>query len=326
MRNSYPVILSASLLLAAFAVPASSQVAQTAAQPVPRESESNAVTGITVERFLGDASLSAPRIVGNAMLTRAILTRGDPTQAGWPGAVLVQKQEIVAASLQSGEATSMMQRADQLVGYVKSGTGRLDDGRTGWELKQGYTFFVPANATHRLSSTGDTPLEMTILAGPPPATGAATSVLVRDTAKMLYVEQGAHWVNMSKAPFRDIGERVLFVYMAPMTVAGAHAHVPGTEEAWVKMTDAPALLQLGSEIRNWRKDQGLVIPPNGRTIHAAINHSNERQVWFYFSTFPPPANPGPAQARPAPDPAFTTALEQSNVAGVPLARGEQRRR
>jgi len=319
MRYRHFILIAASLLTTV-AVPASSQVSAPATPPVPRETEPNDVTGVAVGRFVGDAALSPPRMVGNAMLTRAILTQGDPAQPGAPGAVLVHKTEVVAASLQAGEATSMMQRPDQLVAYVRFGTGRLDDGETSWDLKPGVTFFIPANAAHRLSASEDTPMELTILAGPPTEAGSASSVLVRDTAKMLYVEQGAHWTNYSKAPFRDIGERVLFVYMAPMTVAGAHAHVPGTEEAWVKITDAPALLQVGSEIRQWRKDQGLVIPPNGRTIHAAINYSDQRQLWFYFSTFPRPANPSAPRPQAAPDPAFAAALEESNVQGVSLRR------
>ena len=318
--------LVCTLLAAALLAPATHAQSPDAARPVPRESESNAVTGITVERFIGDAALSAPKIVGNAMLTRAILTKGDPSQPGWPGALLTQKTEVVAASLQPGEATSIMRRPEQLVAYVKAGNGRIDDGERGWEVRPGYAVLVPANAAHRIAATGDTPLEMTIAAGPAPDTGGARAITVRDAAKLLYVEQGAHWVNLSKAPFRDLGERMLLVHMAPMTVAGAHAHVPGTEEAWIKLTDAPALLQVGSEIRNWKKDQGFVVPPNGRTIHAAINHSNERQLWFYFSTFPRPANAGPPRPPQAPDPAFAAAVEQSTVPAFPLPRASGRPR
>lgn len=320
MRHKH---FAASTILAVALLAAGAGLAQA---PVPRESESNAVTGIAVERFIGDAALSAPKIVGNAMLTRAILTRGDPTQPGWPGALLTIRNEVVAASLQPGEATSMMRRPEQLVAYVKSGTGRLDDGQRGWELKPGYTFLIPVDATHRLTATGDMPLEMTIAAGPAAETGGSRTILVRDTAKLLYVEQGAHWVNLSKAPFRDMGDRLLIVYMAPLTIAGPHAHVPGTEEAWTKLTDAPALLQVGSEIRHWKKDQGFVVPPNGRTIHAAINYSNERQAWFYFSTFPAPTTPPPARPQAAPDPAFAEAIRQSAIESAPLARQEGGRR
>lgn len=288
-------------------------------RPVPRESEANAVTGIVPERFIGDAALASPRIWGNAMLVRTILGKGDPAQPGQPGALLIHKSEIVAASLEAGEATSAMQPAEQLIAYVKSGQGMLEDGSQRWPLRPGFAFLVPAGTAHRISAASDGPLKLTILAGPPQA-GATPSpaIIVRDTAKLLYVEQGAHWVNLSKAPFRDVGERFLLVSMAPMTIAGAHAHVPGTEEAWVKLTAAPALLQVGSEIRWWKQDQGFVVPPNGRTVHAAINHSNERQTWFYFSTFPrPPA--GTPQRPPQPvDPAFAEAVKAATVPGEPL--------
>ncbi|MBU6165456.1 MAG: cupin domain-containing protein [Alphaproteobacteria bacterium] len=288
-----------------------------AERPVPRESESNAVTGIVPERFIGDAALSPPRIIGNAMLVRTILGKGDPAQPGWPGALLVHKSEIVAASLEAGEATSPMQRPEQLIGYVKAGEGTLDDGGQRWPLRPGHAFLIPAGLAHRISAGANGALQMTILSGPPQA-GATPSpvILVRDTAKLLYVEQGAHWVNLSKAPFRDVGERFLLVTMAPMTIAGAHAHVPGTEEAWVKLTPAPALLQVGSEIREWKQDQGFVVPPNGRTVHAAINHSSQRQTWFYFSTMPRPAGP-PRVAAPV-DPAFAQAVQAATIAPEPL--------
>lgn len=294
-------------------------------RPVPRESESNAVTGIVPERYIGDAALSPPKIAGNAMLTRAILSKGDPAQVGWPGALLAAKDEVVAASLQPGEATSMMRRAEQLVGYVKAGTGRLDDGQTGWDLKPGYAFLIPADMGHRISATGDAALEMTIMAGPRNESGSRT-ILVRDSAKLLYVEQGAHWVNLSKAPFRDVGERFLLVYMAPMTIAGAHAHPQGWEEVWVKLSEGTTLLQVGSEIRPWRKDQGFVVPPNGRTIHAAINNTNQRQLWFYFASSPRPPATTPPRPQPAPDPAFAEAIVQANIAGAPLAPGRGGRR
>ena len=290
----------------------------TSERPVPRESESNAVTGIVPERFIGDAALSPPRMWGNAMLVRTILSKGDPAQPGMPGALLIHKTEVVTASLEAGEATSLMRPAEQLIVYVKSGAGQLDDGQQRWSLRPGFAVLIPAGIAHRISAAGDGPLNMTILAGLPQA-GATPSpvILVRDTAKLLYVEQGAHWVNLSKAPFRDVGERFLLVSMAPMTIAGAHAHVVGTEEAWVKLTPAPALLQVGSEIRPWLQDQGFVVPPNGRTVHAAINHSAERQTWLYFSTFPRPTIALQRPAQPV-DPAFAEAVTAATIAGEPL--------
>lgn len=311
--------------LVAGLVPASVQ-AQPAApeRPVPRESEANSVTGIVPERFIGDAALSPPRIWGNAMLVRTILSKGDPAQPGMPGALLIHKTEVVTARLEAGEATSLMRPAEQLIAYVKSGSGQLDDGQQRWPLRPGFAVLIPAGIAHRISAAGDGPLNMTILAGMPQAGATPSSViLVRDTAKLLYVEQGAHWVNLSKAPFRDVGERFLLVSMAPMTIAGAHAHLVGTEEAWVKLTPAPALLQVGSEIRPWLQDQGFVVPPNGRTVHAAINHSAERQTWLYFSTFPRPTNAPQRSAQPV-DPAFAEAVTAATIAGealVPQRRG-----
>jgi len=123
---------------------------------------------------------------------------------------------------------------------------------------------------------------------------------VRDTAKILYIEQGVHWTNMSKSPFSDLGERFLIVYMGPMTVAGAHAHTPETEEGWVKITDGPTFMQVGSEIRRWPANVGLLSPNNGQTVHAAINTGDKVESWFYFQGRPATAPQAPTNGPRSP--------------------------
>jgi hypothetical protein len=86
-------------------------------------------------------------------------------------------------------------------------------------------------------------------------------------------------------------DRFYIVEMAPMTMAGPHAHVPNAEEAWIKISDGPALMQVGSEIRPWPANVALLAPPNGQTVHAAINISDSLQSWLYFARLNPNAQP-----------------------------------
>ena len=68
--------------LVAGLVPAAVQAQPAAPERlVPRESESNAVTGIVPDRVIGDAALSPPRIWGNAMLVRTILSINEENQS-----------------------------------------------------------------------------------------------------------------------------------------------------------------------------------------------------------------------------------------------------
>ena len=84
-------------------------------------------------------------------------------------------------------------------------------------------------------------------------------------------------------------------------------------------------MQMGSEIRPWRQNMGMLAPPNGRTVHAAINTSNQIQHWLYFGAFPRNPNPAPQNAgrgaQPSNQPpSFTQlALQRATIAGRPLS-------
>jgi hypothetical protein len=82
-------------------------------------------------------------------------------------------------------------------------------------------------------------------------------------------------------------------------------------------------MQIGSEIRPWRPYMAMKAPPNGHTVHAAINTSNSIQYWFYFAQFPPNPNAGRggnAGRGAAQPPSFPQqALTRATVAGKPLS-------
>ena len=269
------------------------------ASAVIREPPSNLQLGLNADRFIGDPARSITRISRDVIMTRTILSAGDPGQPGPDGAVLRYRKQVALGVIQPGEATPLSAVPDQQIIYVTKGEGRLDDGARRWDLKPGYAILLPANAINRLSSTGADPLEMIMMSTASPPTPAGGEILVRDVAKLLYIEQGVHWNNMSKSPFSDLGERFLIVYLAPTSVAGAHAHTPETEEGWVKITDGSAFMQVGSELRPWPAGVGLLAPNNGQTVHAAINTGHTVEAWFYFQGRPASAPQPPAAAPPA---------------------------
>ena len=304
-----------------------------AAAPAPREPLANNRVGVAIDFYVGDAARSPSRISHEVMFTQAILTAGDPNRPPAPGAALQYNKEIVLATLQPLNATPLVQMPEQIVLYVESGEGRLDDGKLGWDLKPGIAVLIPPNQAHRLAASAGGPLKMIMYTRMnEPTTVARKDILVRDVNTMLMTERNVHWSNMAKYVFLGPdglapADHVYIVYMGPRTIAGPHAHTPGQEELWVKVTDGPALMQMGSEIRDWPINAGFVVPPNGQTVHAAINTSSDIQAWFYFSRLQ--LGPMSEPARPA-SPAIAEALERSTIAGRPLepaaapARGRPR--
>jgi len=313
---------------------------QTAAAQTPREPPSNSQVGVSIDRFIGDASKSIGHLTHDVIFTQSILRAGDPSQPGVDGAVLQYRKEIVLGTMAPGQTSSMTTMPEQQVIYVEAGTGRIDDGVLNWDLKPGIMLLVPPSQPHRFTSTGDKPLKMLMLSyALDPGITPHKGLLVRDVNVILYTERNVHWSNFAKYVFDDRdgmhpSDRVYIVDMAPMTIAGPHAHVPNAEEAWVKVTDGDALMQLGSEIRRWPANAGFLAPPNGQTVHAAINTSDTVQSWFYFARLNPNAQPRPAVDPNAPagaagggrgggrggNPAVAESLVRSTIAGRPLGR------
>lgn len=302
-----------------------------AAPPVrPTEPPSNMATGVDVNRFIGDAATGMPKIFLDVGLKRTILEQGDPLRPGANGQVMRHYKEIAVATVQPGETTSLGKSDSQMIFYVEEGQARLDDGKSFWELKPGFLALAPPGVGHRFRVIGDKPLKMLTVEIPvEPGVAPKTAMVVRDVERMAMTERNVHWNNFAKYVLvgeRDglfPGDRVYLVYMAPMTIAGPHAHTPEQDEVWIKATPGRSLLQVGSEIRWWKQNQGMMAPPNGQTVHAAYNLGEERQAWLYIARLNPDPNqlqnrPPPNPNRPQPPPAIAEGLEASNVAPTPL--------
>ncbi len=293
----------------------------------PREPPSNEAAGIAVDRYVGDAARSTPHIWRDVIYTRSILKEGDPDNPPANGAALYYHKEIAYAEMPASNATTLAAVPQQVMLYVESGNARLDDGKNFWMLKAHSAVLIPPNQVHRLVTGDGAPLRMIMLTRIlEPEVKPRDGILVRDVDALAMTERNVHWSNFAKYVFLGADglyptDHMYIVYMAPRTIAGAHAHTPGQEEAWVKVTDGSAVMQLGSEIRPWPINSGFVAPPNGKTVHAAINLSDETQAWFYISRLQPTVAP-PNPNRPAPPPAIAEGVARATVAGRPLKQAE----
>jgi len=323
MKKSIPFALISAFALAA---PAVAQQAAPETPPVPREPPSNEKVGISIDRFIGNANEAPAHVTHDVMFSRTILSAGDPHQPGDPGKVLRYNKEMALWTLPEHNVTPLTQMQEQLVLYVEKGEGRIDDGKQYWDLKPGIAILIPPNLAHRFTNTGDKPVQMLMLSrNLEPEVTPRKDILVRDVNLLALTERNVHWSNMAKYVFLPPDgyyptEHMYIVYMNPMTIAGPHAHTAHQEEIWVKITDAPALMQMGSEIRRWPANAGFLAPPNGQTVHAAINNSNQMQAWFYYSRLAPPPVPGaaPAPSRPQ-NPAIVEGVKRATIAGRPLS-------
>lgn len=257
-----------------------------------RRIPSNNRVGIDIDRFIGHPSASVARVTHEVMLTQSILRAGDPYAPGDPGAVLEYRKDFAHVRLLPQNVTPLVELPLQHIFYVQSGSGRLDNGSLQWELKPGIAVLVPAGLSHRLTNTGDESLQMLMLSWQnPEGVAPRKDILVRDVNLLPFAEKNAHWNNMAKNLFRPSdglhpNEKVLVVYLPAMAMGSPHPHVPGWEEVWANIGPGPSILMLGSELREMPANTAFLSPPNGQTVHAAINATkDEVQAFFYFGRY-----------------------------------------
>jgi mannose-6-phosphate isomerase-like protein (cupin superfamily) len=264
------------------------------------------------------------------LLTHEILGAGDPYHAGPQGAVLEYRKLLATAELMPGSETPIETYPDEYLFYVKSGQGRIDDGKLYWDLQPDIAILVPPGVAHRLVNTSsDKPLELIMLqwtAGP----DAKHELIVRDTRLLPWCEENAHWNNFSRCTFSAAdgllqGERVYTVMLPPMTVSQPHSHTPGTEEIWTKITPGTIPILLGSDLRDMGEDTAYLVPPTGKTDHENINLSRDKiEWWIYIARGPdrPNASQGQQQQRLpaafASNPNLSRDTQAATIAGKPL--------
>lgn len=324
------LLMSSSSALAQAPVAQPQAAAQVAGIRTP---PSNEQTGVVIDQYIAYADRVIPHVTHDTMTERTLLSAGDPMGADGPRKVLSYHSKVALWELQGLNSTSLFSIPDMVILYVESGVGTLDDGKQIWDLKPGMAALIPAGLAHRFTSTGDKPLKMMTAQQTPNSSFTQRSdILVRDVNKLAYTERNSHWANLAKYVF--LGEDGLYetdhmyiVYLPAWTGAGAHTHQPGQQEFWFKVSDGPALMQLGSEVRPWPINAGFMVPPTGKTVHAHINTGEEMQAWFYMSRLSERQAPPRPNATPRPEAAaIADAVVKATVAGRPMAAKPDGRR
>jgi mannose-6-phosphate isomerase-like protein (cupin superfamily) len=320
-----------SLLLTAFVCNAqSTQAPQAQGTPPQREHfvGLNEQEGVSVDRFFGSPEDQPVHLSHGTLLTHTILSAGNPNQPGPQASVLEYRKLLATADLLPGSQTPLETYPEEYFFYVKSGEGRLDDGKQYWDLRPDMAILIPPTVAHRFQNTsGDKPLAMIMLewtGGP----SAKNALMVRDTRLLPWCEENAHWNNTSRCIFGTAdgllqGERIYTVMLQPWSVSQPHSHTPGTEEVWTKISPGSIPILMGSDLREMKEDTAYLVPPTGKTDHSNINVSKDKtEWWLYFARGPASAAPRPqgpqSSGRPPANPNLSRDTAAASVAGKPL--------
>jgi mannose-6-phosphate isomerase-like protein (cupin superfamily) len=260
---------------------------------------SNEQLGIDIDRFIGYPVAKTAHLSHGTLLTHTILKAGDPYKPGPQGAVLEYRKELAAVTLLPGSETPLSTLPDAYFFYVKSGEGRLDDGKQYWDLREGTAILAPPNVPHKLTNTSkEKELSMIMLqfTGAPEA---RHELVVRDVPKLPWCEENAHWNNASRCVFSAAdgllqGERIYLVMLPPWAASEPHSHGPGTEEIWTKVTPGNAVMLLGSELRDMPENTAYLVPPTGTLDHSNLNLSKDKTEWWIYVARGPAPAPGTA--------------------------------
>jgi mannose-6-phosphate isomerase-like protein (cupin superfamily) len=290
----------------------------------------NEVEQVSIDRYIGDPESQPVHLSHGTLLTHEILGAGDPNIAGPQDAVLEYRKLLATADLMPGSQTPLETYPDEYFFYVKSGEGRLDDGKQYWDLRSDMAILVPPSVAHRIINTSsDKPLSMIMLqwtAGP----NAKKELIVRDTRLLPWCEENAHWNNTSRCIFSTAdgllqGERIYTVMLQPWSVSQPHSHTPGTEEIWTKITPGTIPILMGSDLREMKENTAYLVPPTGKTDHSNLNLSKDKVEWWIYVARGPAPNPN-APPRPQgqqnggrpSNPNLSRDTQSSTVAGKPL--------
>jgi mannose-6-phosphate isomerase-like protein (cupin superfamily) len=247
---------------------------------------SNEQEGVDIDRFIGYPTNKTVHISHGTLLTHSILRSGDPYVPGPQGAVLEYRKDLSTATLLPLSRTPLSTLSDAFFFYVKSGEGRLDDGKQFWDLKPNMAILAPPDVPHRFINTTDKPLEMIMLTftgGP----DAHKELIVRDVNLLPWCEENAHWNNESRCVFGTAdgllqGERIYLVMNQPWATSQPHSHGRGTEEIWVKVSPGTGVILLGSELRELPEDGAYLVPPTNTIDHSNINLSKTQVDWWIY--------------------------------------------
>ena len=208
-----------------------------------------------IDMYFGNWRESQPRFILGGIVTRDILTKGDPMKPPYRGAVLKYTNAFVYGELQAGASTTPSTlKGEQEIYFFLTGKGTITAGKQTAQIYPGICVLMPANLEFTMKNTGEELLTMYIVQEPIPADFRPNAaMLVRDENTIPIDSTTGHWVHIVKYLFETsdgLGtlERVLTVTLDPMTIADQHSHGEGTEEVWT-MYKGETLAFIGRQIR-----------------------------------------------------------------------------
>ena len=92
-----------------------------------REYPSNQASGVETDRFIGYPSNAFTKVF-NGMMTRSMLTAGDPYKPGASGAVLEYRDDLAVATVEPHYESGSDASPGVCFYYVQDGVGRVDTG------------------------------------------------------------------------------------------------------------------------------------------------------------------------------------------------------
>ena len=244
-----------------------------------------------IDMYIGSWLNSMPRHSHGSLVERDILTKGDPLNPPYQGAVLRFANKLAYATLDAGASTSpTILKEEQEIFYINKGVGIISAGGETANLFKGITVLIPEGLEFTMTNTGKEPLIMYLISDPTkPNAKPNDKMKVRDENKIPYAGSTGHWCHLPKVLFTKADglssiDNVLTVSLDPMTIAQPHYHGANTEEVWV-MVDGCSILFLGKQIRLQPEGTGFKVPSDGKTNHSNINTSSERIKMFYFAKY-----------------------------------------
>ncbi len=244
-----------------------------------------------IDMYFGNWNESMPGFIHGGIVTRAVLTKGDPLIPTYKGAVLKYVNAFVYGTLDAGASTTPSTlKGEQEIYFFLGGQGILTAGKDTAKIYPGIAVLMPANLEFNLKNTGPENLTMYIVTEPiPEGFRPNATMLVKDENTIPIDSTTGHWVHIVKYLFETpdgLGtlERILTVALDPMTIADQHAHGEGTEEVWTGYKGT-SLAFIGRQIRKQPPGTGYMIPPDNATTHTNINDTDEQIKFFYFARY-----------------------------------------
>lgn len=244
-----------------------------------------------IDMYFGHWKDSMPGFIHGGIVTRDILTKGDPLNPPRKGAVLKYVNAFVYGTLDTGASTvAEALDMEQEIYFILSGKGTLKAGGETADLYRGICVLMPANLEFVMENNGDEPITMYIVTEPiPEGFRPNEHMLVRNSNTIPIDSTTGHWVHIVKYLFETedgLGtlERILTVAFDPLTIGDQHSHGEGTEEVWAAY-EGTSLAFMGRQLRKQPPGTAYMIPPDGRTTHSNINPGDEQIKIFYFARY-----------------------------------------